>query len=196
MTMSKWRILVLALLVTICLNGYVLAANSSNFNERPTAFEPGKNLGYFLWQDKERLHLRITSTGTTHIFSGTIRTDGRFKDVLGKYKAGNEDYLNVSNSQNKITYHFTVAKEEEGVDFLLSYGSYIKFDLSLDGNPINTQEIFIGKEGWHPARNSFTLRNDEDYINYSDDRIIYIIDGGLWYCGWHGGHRPRPGHPG
>ncbi|MDF2633342.1 MAG: hypothetical protein K0R78_216 [Pelosinus sp.] len=192
--MKRWRLLFLTLLITLCFNSYTFASYLSNFEERPIAFEPGKSMGYFLWQDKEGMHLRITSTGVTHIFSGTIRTDGRFEDI--RYKGDNEQKSSdVSRSQNKITYNFITSEEEKGIDFQLSYGSYVKFDLSLDGESINSEEIFIGKDGWHPTRNRFTLRQDEDYRKYSDGHIVYIIDGGFWRSGWHGGHGPRPGHP-
>jgi hypothetical protein len=186
MIMKKWRLLVLTLLIILCFNSYAFAAYSSNFDERPTAFEPGKSMGYFLWQDKEGLHLRTTSSGITHTFSGTVRTDGRFEDVLGKYGGSNEDYFDVSKSQNKITYHFTTSEEEEGIDFQLSYGSYVKFSLTLDGKPIDADMIFIGKDGWHPASHEFTLRHDEEYTKYMDGGIIYIIGGDFWRSGGHG----------
>lgn len=191
--MKRWRVLVLTLLLTLCFTSYVFASYSPNFGEKPTAFDPGKGMGYFLWQDKEGLHLRITSNGILHTFSGNIRTDGRFENVLGKYQGGNEDYFEVSKSQNRITYNFTTTNEEEGIDFQLSYGSYVKFSLSLDGESIDPEEIFIGKDGWHPARYEFTLRQDGDYLQYFDGQTVVIIGGGF---GWHrGGGIDKSVHP-
>ncbi|AJQ28018.1 hypothetical protein [Pelosinus fermentans] len=179
--MKRWRLLVLAFLAAFCLNSYVFASYSPNLEERPIAFDPGKSMGYFLWQDKEGLHLRITSTGIPHTFSGTVRTDGRFENVLGKYQGGNEDYFEVNKSQNKIIYNFTTAKDEEGLDFQLSYGSYVKFSLSLDGESIDSEQIFIGKDGWHPARYEFTLRQDGEHLKYADGEKVVIIGGGFWW---------------
>jgi len=187
--MKKWRFLVLTLLVTLFFTSYAFAAYSSNFDERPAALESGKSTGYFLWQDKDGLHLRTISTGAAHGFSGTVRTDGRFEDIFEKYKGNNEDYFDVSKSQNKIAYNFTTSEEEEGIDFKLSYGSYVKFSLALDGEPIATEKIFIGKDGWHPARNEFTIRHDEDYTKYIDWGTVYIIGGGFWRPGWQGPHQ-------
>lgn len=187
MTMKKWRLLVFALLVALCANSYAVASYSPNTEERPITFEPGKIIGYFLWQDKDGLHLRITSAGIPHTFSGTIRTDGRFENVLGKYQGGNEDYFEVSKSQNKITYNFTTAQDEKGLDFQLSYGSYVKFNLSLDGQSIAPERIFIGKDGWHPARYDFTLRQDGEYLKYADGEKVIIIGGGFWWP--KGGHK-------
>jgi hypothetical protein len=186
---KRWGLYIVALLLISCFSSHAHAAYAFNFDERPIAFEPGKSLGYFLWQDKEGLHLRATSSGLIHTFSGTVRTDGRFEDVLRKDMSNNEDNFNVSNSQNKITFHFTAAEEEPGIDFMLSYGSYVKFSLLLDGKPIDAEIIFIGKDGWHPASNEFTLRHDEDYTKYMDGGIVYVIGRGL---GRSGGHGPRP----
>lgn len=173
--MRKWRIFVLALLVGLCFTSYTYAAYSPSFNDRPTVFDPGKIRGYFLWQDKEGFHLRTTSNGDIHNFSGTVRTDGRFKNVLESYK-GDSDYLEVNKSQNKIKYNITASEEEEGIDFQLSYGSYIKFSLSLDSEAINPNEIFIGKDGWHPVSHDFTILYDGDYTKYIDGQTILIID--------------------
>lgn len=186
---KRWGLYIFALLVISCFSSHAHAAYALNFDERPTAFEPGKNIGYFLWQDKEGLHLRTTSSGDTHTFSGTVRTDGKFEDVLGMSMSNNEDNFNITNSQNRITYHFTTAEGEPGIDFSLSYGSYVKFSLILDGRPIDAEMIFIGKNGWHPVSNEFTLRHDEDYTKYMDGGIVYVIGGGF---GWSGGHGPRP----
>ena len=176
--MRKWRIFVLALLVVLCFTSYTYAAYSPSFNDRPTVFDPGKIRGYFLWQDKEGFHLRTTSNGGIHNFSGTVRTDGRFKDVLENYK-GDSDFLEVNKSQNKMKYNITASEEEEGIDFQLSYGSYIKFSLSLDNEAINSNEIFIGKDGWHPVSHDFTILYDGDYTKYIDGQTILIIDSGL-----------------
>lgn len=187
--MKKWKLLVLTLLAGFYFTSNAFAAYSSNLDERPTAFESEESIGYFLWQDKDGLHLRITSTGLPHVFSGTIRTDGRFENILGKYLGNHDDYFDVSKSENKITYHFITAQQEKGIDLQLSYGSYMKFSLDFDGDPIDSEKIFIGKDGWHPARNEFTLQQDEDYSKYIDQGNIYIIGGGFWRAG---GHGPKP----
>ena len=180
--MKRWSIIVLTFLAAFSLNSYVLASYTPNLEERPIAFEPGKSIGYFLWQDIEGVHLRITSTGIPHTFNGTIRTDGRFENVLGKYQGGNENYFEVNKSQNKMTYNFTTAKDEEGLDFQLSYGSYVKFSLLLDEEFIDSEQIFIGKNGWHPARHEFTLRQYGDHLKYFDGEKVIIVGGGfLWH---------------
>lgn len=189
MIMKKWRFLALTLLITTCITGYALAY-SSNLDDKPAVLEQGNRIGYFLWQDENGLHLRTTSTGIKHVFNGTIRTDGRFDTILAKYKGNMEDFFNVNTTQNKITYQFVTLDEEEGLDFQLTYGSYMKFIFTLDGEAIDSEKIFIGKEGWHPARNEFTLRHDEDYIKYMNERTVYFIRSGFWRPGWHG-HGPQ-----
>jgi hypothetical protein len=57
----------------------------------------------------------------------------------------------------------------------------VKFSLSLDGESIDSEQIFIGKDGWHPARYEFTLRQDGEHLKYADGEKVVIIGGGFWW---------------
>lgn len=194
------RMMVIAF-VLICLSGYALAAQSPKLDGQPTMFNPGKSTGYFMWQDNEGLHLRTTSE-TKHVFSGVIRTNGRFENVFGKMTE-TDDYARVNRNRNEISFTFTTAGGEAGVDLALNGGTYIKFDLAMDGEGADPVSIFIGRDGWHPGDYKFTLRNDGDKNSDNNDRTIIIVDGGFWW-GWtfphhpyrHPGPGPKPAEPG
>lgn len=163
--------MILALLIVLCFASYAFAAQLPRLDGKPAAFKPGNSQGYFIWQDKEGLHVRTTTSERNHVFSGTIRTDGLFEDVFGK----NDDYFYVSDKRNKITFQFTDVGGSSGIDLYLKDGTYVTFVLSVDGDESNTNDIFIGEDGWHPASYKFTIRRDEDVDQHSDERTVVIV---------------------
>jgi len=190
--MKKWRFLFITVLVMLCFTSYAFASDLARFDGRPTAFDSG-SMGYFLWQDKDGMHLRITSTEISHVFSGTVRTDGNFENVFGKSQGGNDNYFHVNKNHDEITYNFTTIKDAEGIDFHINDGTYVNFKLSIDGKNINPGEIFIGKDGWHPVSNEITLQYGEYHKRDRDDRSIIIIDGGFFWHDWHDWHERGQG---
>jgi hypothetical protein len=194
--MKRGMSFIIVLLTMLCLTGYAFASDSSRLNGKPDAFDPGHSNGYFIWQDGKGLHLRATTAGPEHVFSGTISTDGTFEDVFGKSQ-GADDGFHVNGDRDKITFKFTTSGREDGIDLHVSAGSYVGFKLSMDGEDIDPASIFIGSDGWHPGSYKFTLRHDGDPEKYKDDRTVIIVDGfywwdfpGYWGPGWYG---PRYG---
>ncbi|HEY3423836.1 MAG TPA: hypothetical protein VGL27_03500 [Negativicutes bacterium] len=188
--------LIFVLLTLFCFQSYTFASYSPRVEGQPNAWKPGNSTGYFMWQDKEGLHLRTTTAGTEHIFSGTIRTNGRFEDVFGKM-SGSDDYSRVNGDRDKITFQFTNVGGEAGIDFAVKDGKYIKFDLSMDGDKSDPANIFIGSDEWHPGSCQFTIRQDGEQEKDSSDRTIIIVDDDFWW-GWNfpnhdGGHGADPG---
>jgi hypothetical protein len=177
--------MVLAILIVFCFTSYAFAAQLPRLDGKPAAFEPGNSQGYFIWQDKEGLHVRTTTFGKKHIFSGVIRTDGKFSDVFGKSTEA-DDSFRVSDNQDKITFQFTDAGEPSGIDFYFKDGTYLTFSLSMDGDEINSDDIFIGKDGWHPGSYKFTIRHNELRDRHSDEGTVIVIgdpwlDWGVWW---------------
>lgn len=186
--------LVLSVLMLICFSGSAFAAYSLKLDGQPDELVPGESLGYFMWQDKDGLHLRTTAPGTVHTFSGVIRTNGRFGDITGKL-TGPDDYFRINQDRSEITFTITTEKGEPGLDLSLNGGTYVKFDLSIDGAPADPQAIYIGRQGWHPSSHSFTLSHAGNKETDSHDRTIIIVDGGFWW-GWsfpHSNRHPAPG---
>ena len=189
--MKKRLVLTFLLLTVFCFTNYAFAAYSPKLDGKPAAFDPGHSKGYFIWQDEKGLHLRTTTPGTKHVFSGTLRTDVTFEDTWGK-SHGTDDNFQVNEDRDKITFNFTTCGEADGIDLQVYDGSYVSFNLSLDGEDIDPDRIFIGTDGWHPGSSKFTLRHDKDTAKYNDDCTVIIIGNpywwhfhGYWGHGWH-----------
>jgi hypothetical protein len=188
-------LLVLALLMIVCFTNYAFAADwSSRLDGKPREFDPGHSKGYYIWEDKDGIHLRVTTPGRKHVFGGTITTNGNFEDVWGK-SSGERDHFRVSEDRDKITYKFIVEEGSAGIDFSVSKGSYVKFNLLLDDDDVNPDYIFMGRDGWHPGSHKFELRRNDDPDKYDrddKDRTVIIIGRPYW---WHyPDHYPRHPH--
>lgn len=178
--MKKGMVLILAFLTMFCFTSYAFASYSPRLDGKPDAFDPGHSNGYFIWQDEKGLHLRTTTPGTEHVFSGTIHTDGTFENVWGKSR-GAEDDFHVNEDRNNITFKFTSAGGADCIDLHVAEGSYVRFNLSMDGEDVDPANIFIGNSGWHPGSYKFTLRHDGDPEKYSDDPTVIIVGGSYWW---------------
>jgi hypothetical protein len=196
--MKRAMVLIFTLLM-LCFTSYAFASDSPKMDGKPDAFNPGHSNGYFIWQDGKGLHLRTTTPGVEHVFSGTISTDGTFENVFGKSR-GADDSFHVNGDHDKITFKFTSTGGSDGIDLHVSDGSYVGFKLSMDEEDVDPANIFIGHDGWHPGSYKFTLRHDGDSEKYRNDRTVIIVDGpywwdypGYWGPGWYG-HGPGPGY--
>ncbi|MBP2643501.1 MAG: hypothetical protein H6Q67_1388 [Firmicutes bacterium] len=190
---SKKVVLVIVLLVIICFTSYALASYSPRLSGKPEAYHPGSCLGYFIWQDNDGLHLRTASPETKHVFSGSVRTNGIFEDTFEK-SPRDGDSFHVNEGRDKITFQFTNIGDTAGIDLHVTDGTYVTFNLSMDGDPIDPDLIFIGGDGWHPGTHKFTFRHDGDPQNYSDDQSIIIIGGpSWWWYDWNPIFDPGPG---
>lgn len=98
---------------------------------------PGEDLGYWLWHDAGGLHLRTTTRGLPHQFSGVIRTRerARFFDVDGvrlEDRAGNHD-REVQTDNDTIRFRFVTYDGVDGIDFRLD-GAGFCIDLENNGH--------------------------------------------------------------
>ncbi len=153
--MKKLTAMLLVAIFLVFSSGYALAW-SPQLQGRPDQFRPGNSRGVFVWRDDNGLHLRTTTHGQMHVFSGVVRTNGRFVDVSGVHKERN-DFSQLSADRDTITFRFKTAGEVDGLDFRLGGGDQVEFDLFVDGHRIDTREIYIGRRGWHPRGSDFTL---------------------------------------
>jgi len=154
---KRFSIIMILVIAVLSLSSSVFAW-SPYLEGRPDAFRPGDSRGYFIWQDEDGLHLKTTTRGREHVFSGVIRTDGRFVDVE-KNRLENGDFYRVSNDRDTITFRFTTTGGSDGIDFRIRNGERINFDLFVDGHNVKPHEIYLGNRGWHPKHNDFTIYN-------------------------------------
>lgn len=148
------------------------------WGDRPL-FRPGKDLGYFIWQstcndrtwviawsgDGRLVNLgNMTSGNTTqsngtnatslHHMTGTITTDGEFKDVEAK-KFESNDKINIT-ANNKITFDAFVLNHFDEIRFKTT-GTQVTFDLFVDGER-KTSLVYMGKNWTNPSSIPFTLQ--------------------------------------
>lgn len=159
----------------------LVAISSSAFawglklDERPDAFRPGQNRGYFIWRDQKGFHLWTTTRGQRHVFTGTVTTDGdrldvKLKDIEGRSeerpfghlftwnRPDRGDRVKLDQDRDTVRFRFdNSGGDVDGIDFKVVGGSKVRFDLYMDGQRIDPSEIYIGDEGWHPGRSAFTM---------------------------------------
>lgn len=154
--MKKAVALVTLLLVLVASTGYAFAWGP-RLEGRPSEFRPGNSRGVFIWHDHAGLHLRTTTHGRDHVFSGVIRTNGDFVDVRG-VREERGDFHRVSWDRDTITFRFNTDGGVDGMDFRVKRGDRVFFDLYMDGHRISSREIYLGRGGRHPDRNHFEVR--------------------------------------
>ena len=114
--------------------------------------------GYFIWHDKQGLHLRTNNKGhQERVYTGVIRTDGKFVDV-DDFRNERNDHIRVSRDRDTIWFRFSTAGGLDGLDFRIRGGDHVSFDLYVDGRQINKNQIYLGEQGRHPRDNNFTIR--------------------------------------
>lgn len=123
---------------------------------KPDTFDPGASRGYYIWHDDNGLHMWTTTRGKQHEFSGVIRTNGKFINTHSQ-RLEMGDFYKVDSDRDMITFKFTTAGGEDGLNFRIAGGNYADFDLFIDGHRIDPREIHIGDRGWHPRHSDFRL---------------------------------------
>jgi hypothetical protein len=153
--MNKLKFLIAATFIFVMLAGNAFAWNERS-EGRPSLPALAQTQAVLIWHDNnDKLHLTATSRGN-HSISGVIKTDGRFYDIQEK-QLENGDYLKINRDRNTIQFRFSTGRSFDGVDFKVRGGHSVTFDLFRDGAAMPKKEIYIGKKGWHPLRNSFKL---------------------------------------
>jgi len=87
---------------------------------------------------------------------GVIQTNGHFYGIDEK-NLENGDFIKVDQDRNTIRFHFT-GHEIDEFSFKVGRRDTLTFDLNKDGHDMKNNEIFIGRHGWHPRDNRFTLK--------------------------------------
>jgi len=134
--------------------------DSSQLQDRPTALNPGNVLGYFIWQEGDRWYLETTTRGAERQFTGTVRTQGTFADINRINLEGN-DRTSTNNAGNEIDFDLKTTGEMDGFSFRVENSAAATFTLFIDGQPINSSNIYLGKANRHPETNSFTASRNE-----------------------------------
>ncbi|MBI5701146.1 hypothetical protein HZC34_04775 [Candidatus Saganbacteria bacterium] len=93
-------------------------------------YKPGSDLGYFIWNDTDGYHLRMSTNGKQHKFSGSIVSMGGNLSVAS-LKQG------VVSQNNMISWDQTISRGETGFDF--SADGRIIISPAIDADPKNPE---------------------------------------------------------
>lgn len=137
---------------------------------RPFALDPGGKYAYFIWHNDDGFHLRTTISLWKHHFSGMIKTDGKFRDIDDE-NLEDRDYIHVSASKHTLEFNFFTTRGLDGIDFAVEDANWVRFDLYMDGRPISSERIYLGRHGHNPPHNTFKILNrtygDEYFGDYN-----------------------------
>ncbi|HBF39013.1 MAG TPA: hypothetical protein DDW50_17060 [Firmicutes bacterium] len=168
----------------------VFASWPDNMEDEPTTLLQQHLEGYFIWHDSSGVHLKVAAaSGTKHIFTGTIETDGRIENLMTKTSDAN-DYSKLRD-HDILKFQLTVSDQVSAIDFEILDGQSVRFELLMDGKKIDVNKIYFGNDGWHPNEATFTIDYDDDHPHhhYHEHTDIYF-----WWPWWPG-LGPRPWWP-
>ncbi len=112
--------------------------------------------GYYIWHNDDGWHLRTHGPGDDHNFVARLHTDGVFADV-DSVRLESADNFAVTDAGHTILLRFHTYNWTDGLNFRVVGGSYVRFNLGLDGQEISTDSIFLGEDGQHPDSNPFVI---------------------------------------
>ncbi|MFH1386445.1 MAG: FlgD immunoglobulin-like domain containing protein [bacterium] len=104
-------------------------------------YKPGADLGYFIWSDDAGYHLRWSSNGSNHKFTGSIIAIG------GELKNINAVNCSPSTTNALISWDKTMAGGESGIDFKISSGQIMitpKIDEDPTSPSITADNVYLG----------------------------------------------------
>lgn len=107
-----------------------------NADYRDPVFIESSEPYYYIHRYYAGWHIGWNGGGADHQFTGSISTDGRFEDVRPFELEQYPDVLEVSESETVITFDTWTRAKEDGCDFVIDDGSWVTFDLYIDGIPI------------------------------------------------------------
>lgn len=150
--------LLCALSLLLALASSALAAGSPDPSaEGEPTVESGRPPGYYIWHDQNGFHLRTHGPGQEHRFEARLHSDGTFVDV-DTVRLESRDAVALRDGGHTLVLKFHTYDATDGVNFRVRDGERLRFALDLDGQPIGTDSIYIGRDGHHPPTNPFTIR--------------------------------------
>jgi Fibronectin type III domain len=121
----------------------------------PRQLSAGATPGVYIWTDGRTIHMRTYNSASTPVrFSGTVSGQTTLPAV-GFYLEKDLDSLSVG--RTTTSFSFLSAYDLDALRFDGRCITKITFRLSLNGQPINPNQIFIGAEGFHPTTSAFVL---------------------------------------
>ena len=145
------------------------------------AYQPGKDRGYFIWQDADdgEWHIRWNGDGVhTDRFSGTITAPGMFTSVR-EYSFESNDSL--ANEAGSLGFDAYAGAGHDGVDFFLPEGSGVVFDLYV--NEASAADlVYIGKSRTSSPAGTVIFKGLQNLLTTGRPAYVPAKDAGyfLW----------------
>lgn len=156
------------MLLTQSLAHYYNVSYLKNADYRDPMFVESSEAYYYVHRFHNGWHVAWSGAGTgEHSFSGVLSTDGRFANALywdQLFRPNRPTAPKLSVSPSLLTFEGTSSQEEDSFEFAVEDGSWITFDLLIDGvrDPERVY-IYIGSIGIKKSVAStlpFTLEMD------------------------------------
>ena len=120
---------------------------AANVRGEPT-LEANQTSGYYLWCDRQGLHLRWTTDGTPLLFTGRIDLDKPVREVKRvRQEAGG---WARSHGKRVVMFSATSRGDIDGVDVVVPAARRARIELQIDGKDASAEQIFLGARGLHP----------------------------------------------
>jgi hypothetical protein len=131
-------------------------------------FEKGDVVKVALWRDDDGWHIRWTTAGHKHRFSGWIGArEGEFTAIRA-VRVERGDWARVSPNDKRLVFDTTTDGGVDGFDFR-SDGKQFTFKVEVDGED-RPERVFIGKNERNPKGIPFTLDKWESHPRGEGDR--------------------------
>ena len=119
-------------------------------------FGPGSALGYFLWHDADGFHMRWTTKGKRHMFSGKIVASEEILKFV-PVELERSDKAFVGPERKTIRWSTRAKGGIDGFDFRIQ-GKIITVYLEIDNKKTKTAQIWLGNSKVHPKSNPFKVK--------------------------------------
>ncbi len=143
--------LVLATCLTLgtpCLAGPKVHTIAASKVKGKPALEEGAVDGLHAWSDAEGIHVRWNTTGAPVLFHGRLDTDRpikelkRIRDLASGWVKQHGDRI--------VMFSATTRGDMDGFDLNVPGSRRIQLELTIDGQEPKPEQVFLGKDGYHP----------------------------------------------
>jgi hypothetical protein len=143
----------------LLISGAALAMPNEAFQGKPD-FSAGAALGAYAWHDSDGHHVRFTTVDnkTARQFSGKVC--GANITDLRPVRTDVADGIRVGPDGKCVGFDFRTNAGVDGFDFRMPDGDIV-YEINIDGAPMATRQIHVGKTGISPKNNPFSLNRNE-----------------------------------
>ena len=149
MRLSKWLVVVICLgLAAPGLAGPKVHTVAASKVKGAPALEEGKQDGFYAWADKDGFHVRWNTGSAPTLFHGRIDTDRPIK-VTKRLRELGPGWIK-QHGDRIVMFSATTRGELDGFDLEVPGARRIQLELTIDGQEPKVEQVFLGKDGFHP----------------------------------------------